>query len=141
MLVDGKTFNGVTVTGIGFTKAIHIYFRAMTVYQTRTTNFTEHERALKKSCEDFVVAGQPLNGFNAGGVPVPGATMTAADCEQVANAAAAAELRRLRSVTARAISTPRIGNPVMMAGRASARAWWTPIGKSSLRRTMSGSLR
>ena len=30
MLVDGKEFNGVTVTGIGFTKAIHIYYRAMT---------------------------------------------------------------------------------------------------------------
>ena len=92
MLVDGKTFNGVTVTAIGFTKAVHIYFRAMTVYQTRTTNFPEHERALKQSCADLT--GQVLNGFNAGGVPVAPAVITAADCQQVANAAAATELSR-----------------------------------------------
>ena len=34
LLVDGGTYNGVTVTGIGLTKAAHIYYRAMHDYQT-----------------------------------------------------------------------------------------------------------
>ncbi|HEX6624804.1 MAG TPA: M4 family metallopeptidase, partial [Pyrinomonadaceae bacterium] len=46
MLVDGKTYNGVTVQGIGFNRALAIYYRAMTVYQTPTTNFVQHADAL-----------------------------------------------------------------------------------------------
>ena len=84
------TFNGKTVTGIGFVKAVHIYFRASTMYQTRTSNFTDHENALKRSCTDLT--GQALNGFNAGGVPVPGETITADDCAQLAAATAAVEM-------------------------------------------------
>jgi bacillolysin len=92
MLVDGKQFNGKTVTGIGFTKAIHIYYRAMTVYQNPATNFADHEVAVKQSCQDLI--GQPLNGFNAGAAPVPGATIAAADCQQVAIAMEAVEMSR-----------------------------------------------
>ncbi|HVF09200.1 MAG TPA: M4 family metallopeptidase, partial [Abditibacteriaceae bacterium] len=93
MLVDGKTFNGQTVTGIGFAKAVHIYFRAMTTYQTRTTNFAAHEQALKTSCQDLVAAG-PLPGFSTGplGIPVPGATITQSDCQQLATAMLAVEM-------------------------------------------------
>ena len=93
MLVDGKTFNGHTVTGIGFTKAIHIYFRAMTTYQTRTTNFPRHDQALKASCQDLLAAG-PLPGFSTGplGVTVPGATISQADCNQLATAMLAVEM-------------------------------------------------
>ena len=90
MLVDGKTFNDRTVTGIGFTKAIHIYYRAMTVYQTPATNFADHEVALKQSCSDLV--GQALSGFNAGALPVPGATIAQADCQQLAIATEAVEM-------------------------------------------------
>lgn len=95
MLVDGKTFNGVTVTGIGFVKAIHVYFRAMTVYQTRTSNFTDHERALKSSCQDL--KGQVLNGFSTTsgvGIPAVGQMITDSDCAQVAAAAEAVEMSK-----------------------------------------------
>ncbi|HEV3471035.1 MAG TPA: M4 family metallopeptidase [Pyrinomonadaceae bacterium] len=94
ILVDGKTFNGVTTEGIGQTKALHIYYRAMTVYQTSTTNFAQHEQALRASCDDLV--GRPLNALStssAAGAP-SNQTITAADCRQVANAAAAVELSR-----------------------------------------------
>ena len=33
LMVDGGTYNGQTITGIGLTKAAHIYFRAKIVYQ------------------------------------------------------------------------------------------------------------
>ena len=59
LLVDGGMFNGPDVTGIGLTKAAHIYWRAQTVYQTPTTDFTDHADALKTSCADLI--GGALN--------------------------------------------------------------------------------
>ena len=96
MIVDGKTFNGQTVTGIGFTKAVHIYFRAMTVYQHSSTNFPQHARSLMAACNDLATAGTNLNAFSltaAAGAP-SGEVITTADCQQVANAIAAVEMER-----------------------------------------------
>lgn len=59
MLVDGKSFNGIDIPAIGMTRAAHIYFHAMTHYQTMTTNFAEHADALAQSCDDLI--GVPLN--------------------------------------------------------------------------------
>ena len=50
LLVDGGTYNGQTVSGIGLTKAAHIYFRAMSVYQGPATDFADHADALDQSC-------------------------------------------------------------------------------------------
>ncbi len=96
MLVDGKTFNGQTVTGIGLTKAAHIYFRAMTVYQHSSTNFPQHARSLMAACNDLAAAGTNLNKISltaAAGAP-SGEVITASDCQQVANAIAAVEFER-----------------------------------------------
>ena len=95
MLVDGKTFNNQTVEGIGFTKALHIYYRAMSVYQTSTTNFAQHEQALLQSCQDLT--GQNLNALSTNstlGAP-SGEIITAANCQQVANAMAAVEMSQV----------------------------------------------
>ena len=54
LLVDGGTYNGQTVNGIGLTKAAHIYWRAQSVYQTPTTDFADHADALEQSCHDLV---------------------------------------------------------------------------------------
>ena len=40
------------------TKAAAVYCQAMTVYQTPTTDFTDHADALKASCVDLI--GAPL---------------------------------------------------------------------------------
>jgi Zn-dependent metalloprotease len=56
LLVDGGTFNNQTITGIGLTKAAAIYFRAESVYQTPTTNFANHEQALRASAADLLGA-------------------------------------------------------------------------------------
>ncbi len=98
LLVDGTAslpggkFNNVAVTGIGFVKAIHIYFRAMSVYQIESTNFPQHEAALQASCRDLV--GVPLNNFStssANGTP-SGQAITMGDCQQVANAMNAVQM-------------------------------------------------
>jgi MYXO-CTERM domain-containing protein len=91
LLVDGSdmcdpdSLLSETVNGIGFTKAAAIYFRAMDVYQTRTTQFADHADALEMSCDDLIgvnLAPPTL----AGGVTPPDGTISAADCEQVRNA-------------------------------------------------------
>ncbi|MCI0398502.1 MAG: M4 family metallopeptidase [Chloroflexi bacterium] len=90
MLVDGKSFNGQTVIGLGSTKAVHIYWRAASVYQTPTTFFPEHADALEAACTDLV--GLNLADFQTG-LP-SGEVITQADCQQVANAMLAVEMRQ-----------------------------------------------
>ncbi len=95
MLTDGKTYNGQTVTGLGFIKTTHIYYRAMTVYQGPSSNFADHADALEQSCQDLI--GQPLTDF----MPLTGSdwgdlsdeVITEADCAEVAQAMLAVEMR------------------------------------------------
>ena len=56
LLVDGGIYNGVTIAGIGMTRAAHIYWRAQSVYQTPISNFTDHADALEQSCLDLIDA-------------------------------------------------------------------------------------
>ena len=87
LLVDGGTYNGHTVAGIGWTKAAHIYFRAMTEYQHPATDFADHADALEQSCADLV--GQSLTDLFGGAAQ----TLTAGDCAQVAEMTAAVAFR------------------------------------------------
>ena len=50
LLVDGGTFNGGTVPGIGLDKAAHIYWRAQSAYLTPTSDFADHADALDAAC-------------------------------------------------------------------------------------------
>lgn len=89
MLVDGKTFNNVTIPAIGMTKAAHIYFQAQSQYQTPTSNFVAHADALEQSCRDLT--GVTLN--DVLGKPST-EKITAADCAAVAKAMEAVEMRK-----------------------------------------------
>jgi len=92
MLVDGKSFNGQTVQGIGFNRALAIYYRAMTVYQTPSTNFAQHASALRASCNDLI--GVQLNSVSTSS-PVgtaSGDVINAGTCQQVDKAIAAVEM-------------------------------------------------
>ena len=93
LLVDGGTYNGVTVKGLGLDKAAAIYWRAMTEYQTPTTDFVDHADALEASCLDLV--GQPIRKLTtaANASPSAAASIRRADCAQVSNVIAAVELR------------------------------------------------
>lgn len=92
LLVDGGVYNGQTVTGIGLTKAAHIYWRAQSVYEGPSTDFADHADALEAACSDLV--GVTLSELStsapAGTHP---STITTADCDAVAAANAAVELR------------------------------------------------
>lgn len=89
LLVDGGSYNGQVVTGIGLTKAAHIYYRAQTVYQGPFSGFPEHADALEQSCRDLT--GMNLNDLKTGAIS--GEVITSSDCAQVAKMVVAVELR------------------------------------------------
>jgi hypothetical protein len=89
LLVDGGTYNGVTVKAIGMTRAAHIYWRAMREYQVRTSQFADHADALEMSCKDLV--NQVLTDLGTG-QPVSSVVRNS-DCSQVAAAMLATEMR------------------------------------------------
>lgn len=92
LLVDGGTYNGQTVTGIGLTKAAHIYWRAQSVYLTPSSNFSDNADALEASCSDLI--GLPLEGLSTSAPAGPsGEVITAADCMEVSDMIDAVEFR------------------------------------------------
>lgn len=88
LLVDGGSFNGETVTGIGLIKAAAIHYRALTQHESVFTDFTEHAAALNDACTALI--GAPLDDPLTGNPS--GQSIAAADCNQVANAIAAVNL-------------------------------------------------
>jgi hypothetical protein len=89
LIADGGGYNGYDVQPIGLTKAAHIYWRSMFVYQVPTTKFADHADALELSCSDLI--GQQLIALETGD-PSP-ETIDAFDCQQVAQAMLAVEMR------------------------------------------------
>lgn len=76
LLVDGGTFNGQTVTGIGLARAGKIAYRALTTYLLSGSSFSDAANAFRRSCAD-------LTGT---------AGITVADCQEVADALLAVEM-------------------------------------------------
>jgi len=76
LMVDGGTYNGQTISGIGLTKVGKIQYRALTVYLTSGSNFLDNDTALKQSCTDLVGT----------------AGITTSDCDQVTKALTAVEM-------------------------------------------------
>jgi hypothetical protein len=76
LMVDGGTFNGRTITGVGLVKAAQIQYRALTRYLTSGATFADNAAALNQSCTD-------LTGTFG---------ITSADCLQVNNAILAVEM-------------------------------------------------
>lgn len=93
LLVDGGTYNGQTISGLGFTKAAHIFWRAQSIYLTSTSDFNTLADALDAACADLV--GINLEGLSTTNTPagLSGEIITSDDCNQVANVLLAVELR------------------------------------------------
>jgi Zn-dependent metalloprotease len=93
LTVDGGTFNGQTITGIGLTKAAHLYWHAQRYYQTNTTDFGDHADALEAACQDL--KGQPLYELKTAGTGWGATTpaITQADCDQLPKVALAVQFR------------------------------------------------
>jgi len=80
-LVDGGSFQSRTITGIGLTKAFHIFVRSLKLYDRPDTTFIQHADNLEKACSDLI--GQPLAELTTN-VP-DNETITTSDCDQVKN--------------------------------------------------------
>jgi len=83
LLVDGGTYNGQTITGLGFTKAAHIYYRSQAFYLTNTSDFSVQAAALESACNDLL--GINLEGLSTTSTPAgpSGEIITMSDCNQV----------------------------------------------------------
>jgi hypothetical protein len=90
LLVDGGTANGVEVPSIGMTRAAHIYWRAMSVYQLPLSDFRDHADFLGVSCRDLI--GIPLPDLLTG-LTSP-ETISQTHCEAVELAMTATEMRQ-----------------------------------------------
>ena len=102
LMVDGGSFNGRTATGIGFTKAAKIQYRALTTYLTSGSGFADNANALNQSCSDLIGT----------------LGITNSDCTQVATAIAAVEMTNTWPCTGAtpppATYCPAGGNPVAL---------------------------
>jgi bacillolysin len=100
LLVDGGTYNGQTISGLGFTKAAHIFWRVQSVYLTPTSDFISFADALEASASDLL--GTNLKGLStdAAATGLSGEIITVSDVEQVAKAILAVELRGYPEQTA-----------------------------------------
>lgn len=94
LLVDGGTFNGITVPSIGLDKAANLWFHTMTHYLTPSSGFPEMADGLDASCAALV--GQPINKMrlDPDGASESAAPFAAADCAAVAAATSAVEMRK-----------------------------------------------
>lgn len=93
LLVDGGTYNGQTINGLGLTKAAHIFWRAQRVYMTSTTDFAAMADILQAALEDLIDV--PLNALSTGDV-APGLSdqvIVRADGIELAKVIAAVEMR------------------------------------------------
>lgn len=82
LMVDGDTFNGKTVTGIGITKTARIYYEVQTNLLTSGSNYLDLYNALYQGCQNLI---------GTSGI-------TADDCIQVRAAADAVEMNQQPSV-------------------------------------------
>lgn len=76
LMVDGGTYNGQTITGIGLTKAGKIQYRSLVAYLTATADFQANYTAVQQACTDLIGT----------------AGITANDCVQVKKALDAVEM-------------------------------------------------
>jgi cysteine-rich repeat protein len=93
LLVDGGTYNSQTISGIGLTKAAHIYWYAMTTYQGPVTDFADHADALEASCAALVGINLPTLSTDTSTSSLSGITIATSDCDELSKAIAAVELR------------------------------------------------
>ncbi len=88
ILTDGKTFNGYTVTGIGPIKAAAVWYRALTTYLVRTSDFEDAYLALSRAAQDLI--GTTPNDPRTGGPS--DSEFSAFDAEQLDLALLAVEM-------------------------------------------------
>ncbi len=92
LMVDGGTYNGTTIVGLGVTKAAHIHWAAQNLL-TVSGNFADQADALEAACSNLIGVNLPALSTSVTNAGPSGIFMTAADCAEVAAVNAAVELR------------------------------------------------
>jgi Zn-dependent metalloprotease/uncharacterized membrane protein len=92
LAVDGGTFNGQTLTGIGLDKAAAIWFRAQSQYLTPSSDFPDLADSLLSSCDDLTGQRAVQLSVEEDAVPALTAPITANDCAQLSKAIVATEM-------------------------------------------------
>lgn len=92
LMVDGGTYNGQTIAGLGLTKAAHIHWQAQKML-TPASNFMDHADALEAACADLTGVSLPQLSTDSPDAGTSGEVISAVDCQEVARAIAAVELR------------------------------------------------
>ncbi len=93
LLVDGGTYNGQAISGIGHIRAAQIYWYAMTTYQGPATDFADHADALEASCTALIGVDLPAPSTDTDTPESSGLTITAGHCAELAKVILATELR------------------------------------------------
>lgn len=93
LLVDGGTYNGYTIQGIGFVKAAHLWWRAQKNYLTPSSDFAVFADALEASATDLL--GINLQGLSTTLLPagLSGQSWNANDIANLKNGLLAVQLR------------------------------------------------
>ncbi|WP_025764231.1 M4 family metallopeptidase [Dyadobacter tibetensis] len=94
LLVDGGTFNGQTIRGIGLTKAAHVFWRAQSEYMTATTDFLALADILESAMTDLI--GMNLEGLSTRSTPAGASNeiISKEDVYELKKVIEAVELRR-----------------------------------------------
>ncbi|MCE7043611.1 M4 family metallopeptidase [Dyadobacter sp. CY312] len=95
LLVDGGTYNGQTITGIGLTKAAHIFWYAQANFMGKTTDFAAQADILEAAAQALITANVNLpNLSTADALPtLSGQFISAADLGQLRKVLLAVEMR------------------------------------------------
>ncbi len=92
LLVDGGSYNGQVINGLGFTKSAHIFWRTQSQYLTATSNFVVLADALEASASDLI--GIDLMGLSTGASSgLSGEIITSSDVAELSKVILAVELR------------------------------------------------
>lgn len=88
LMVDGGTFNGQTISGLGIDKAAAVWYRVATSYLGSASDYADLGSALNQACTDLI--GMTPNQGN--GTASPTGAFTAANCTEVAETVLATEM-------------------------------------------------
>ena len=92
LMVDGGSYNGQTIAGIGLTKASHIHWVAQNML-TPVSDFSDMADALEAACDSLIGIDLPALSTSAVNAGLSGEIITAANCATVAQINTAVEYR------------------------------------------------
>jgi Zn-dependent metalloprotease len=104
LLVDGGTYNEQTITGIGLTKAAHIFWYAQSVYLSKTSDFVALADFLESSAIALTGINLPTLSTGAADLGLSGQIITAADVLELQKVIAAVEFKTEKTC----------GNPILL---------------------------